>query len=155
VSLAIRPLQSEDDVAAFIAIREAVDPEHPMTRESLEDARKGAHRLDVVAWQGAQAVGCAFAEHQWGDPASTTGYFSIRVLAEHRRHGVGTALLTRVSEHVRGFGGLDLNAQFRSEATDQQAFLEHHGFHEVGRMPPRSPPVSSACAPRTTSRTRP
>lgn len=134
MSLAIRPLGSEEDVAAFIAIRDAVDPEHPMTRESLDDARKSADRLDVVAWQGAQAVGCAFAEHQWGDPASTTGYFSVRVLAEHRRRGIGTALLARVSEHVSGFGGLDLHAQFRSEATDQQAFLEHYGFREVGRM---------------------
>jgi mycothiol synthase len=134
VSLAIRPLETEDDVAAFIAIRDAVDPEHPMTRESLDDARKSVDRLDIVAWQGAQAVGCAFAEHQWGDPASTTGYFSIRVLAEHRRRGVGTGLLARVSEHVRGCGGLDLHAQFRAEATDQQAFLEHHGFGEVGRM---------------------
>ena len=134
MSLSIRPLESEDDVTAFIAIRDEVDPEHPMTRESLDDARKSADRFDVVAWEGATAVGCAFAEHQWGDPASTTGYFSIRVLAEHRRRGVGTALLARVSEHVRGFGGLDLHAQFRSEATDQQAFLEHYGFHEVSRM---------------------
>ena len=56
------------------------------------------------------------------------------MLAEHRRRGVGTALLSRVSDHVRGFGGVDLHAQFRSEATDQRAFLEHHGFHETGRM---------------------
>ncbi len=134
MSLDIRPLESPADVDAFLAIREAVDPEHPMTRESLEDARKGHHRLDVVAWEGSTPVGCAFAEPQYGDPESRTGYISIRVLAEHRRRGVGTLLLGRVSEHVQGFGGADLYAGLRSEATDQQAFLEHHGFREVGRM---------------------
>jgi mycothiol synthase len=134
VSLDVRPLESAADVDAFLAIREAVDPEHPMTRESLEEERKTKYRLDVIAWDDGTALGCAFVEPQFGDPESKSGYISIRVLAEHRRRGVGTALLSRVSDHVRGFGGGDLLAQFRSEATDQQAFLERHGFREIGRM---------------------
>jgi mycothiol synthase len=134
VSVDIRPVATRDDIHAFLAVRDVVDPEHPMTWESFEDSQKAPGRLDVLAWDDGRAVGCAFVERQWGDPVSPTGYLSIRVRAEERRRGVGTALLARVSDHVRGFGGTDLHAQFRGEAVDQQSFLEHHGFREVGRM---------------------
>ena len=134
MSIEIRPVATRDDIAELLALREAVDPEHPMTLANFEDAQKGAGRLDVLAWDGGRVVGSAFVERHWGDPVSPTGYLSVRVRAEERRRGVGTALLACVSDHVRGFGGTDLHAQFRGEAVDQQAFLEHHGFREVGRM---------------------
>lgn len=133
LSVEIRRVEDEADVDAFLGIREAVDPEHPMTRESFEDARSAAGRLDVLACAGGRAVGCAFVERQYGDPASTTGYVSVRVLQDHRRRGVGSRLLRRVSDHTRGFGGTALYAVTRSDATDMLAFLAHHGLGEVGR----------------------
>lgn len=130
----IRHVEGEADVEAFLAIREAVDPEHPMTRESFDDAQTVAGRLDLLALVDGDAAGCAFVERQYGDPASTTGYMSLRVLAGYRRRGVGSELLRHVSDHVRDFGGQSLYAATRSEATDQLAFLAHHGLVEVARM---------------------
>lgn len=130
----IRQVETEAEIEAFLAIRAAVDPANPMTRESWDAERATAGRLDVIAWRGDAAVGCGFAERMYGDPVSAIGWVSVRVLEQHRRRGYGTALLRHVSEHVRGFGGTSLYAGTVSTATDLLAFLGHHGFAEAGRM---------------------
>jgi len=130
----IREVEAESEIETFLAIRAAVDPAHPMTREAWDAERETAGRLDVVDWRGDEAVGCAFAERMYGDPASPIGWVSVRVLGEHRRRGRGTALLRRVSEHVRSFGGTSLYSGTASTAIDMLGFLDHHRFEEVGRM---------------------
>lgn len=130
----IRQVESEAEIEAFLAIRAAVDPAHPMTREAWDAERETAGRLDVLAWDGEAPVGCAFAERMYGDPSSAIGWVSVRVLEEHRRHGYGTELLRHVSAHVRDFGGTSLYAGAVSTASDLLGFLAHHGFEEVGRM---------------------
>ena len=130
----IKRVETEAEIESFLAIREAVDSTNPMTRESWDAAREAADRLDVIKHHGEAPIGCAFVERMYGDPTSSIGWVSVRVLAEHRRRGHGTALLRHVSEHVRGFGGTSLYAGTRSTAADMLAFLGHHGFEEVGRM---------------------
>ncbi len=134
MSLVLRAVESEQDVNDFLAVREEVDPQQPMTRESFEEEHAQPGRLDLLADRDGIPVGAGFAEHQFGDPSSKTGYVSIRVLAGHRRRGAGTQMLARLSEHVRGFGGTDLHAMFRSDATELVDFFEHRGFSEVGRV---------------------
>jgi mycothiol synthase len=133
-ALQIREVRGEAEIEAFLAIRAAVDPANPMTREAWDDERDTAGRIDLLAWQGTTAVGCAFAERTHGDPSSSIGWISVRVLEGHRRLGHGTALLRRVSEHVSSFGGTSLIAGATSTAVEILAFLAHHGFEEVGRM---------------------
>jgi mycothiol synthase len=130
----IRPVCGEAEIEAFLAIRAAVDPANPMTREAWDAERETAGRLDLLAYDGDEAVGCAFAERQYGDPSSSVGWISVRVLEQHRRRRHGTALLYRVSEHVSDFGGTSLYAGTTSTAVEMIAFLTHHGFAEVGRM---------------------
>jgi mycothiol synthase len=130
----IRPVEGEAEIEAFLAIRAAVDPANPMTHESWDAERDTAGRLDVVAWNGENPIGCAFAEQMYGDPSSTIGWVSVRVLEEHRGRGHGTALLRHVSEHVAGFGGTSLVAGTTSKAADMIAFLTQHDFEEIGRM---------------------
>jgi mycothiol synthase len=130
----IRKVESEAEIEAFLAIRAAVDPANPMTREAWDAERETAGRLDLLGYEGEEAIGCAFAERQYGDPSSSTGWISVRVLEKHRRRGHGTALLHRVSEHVSDFGGTSLCAGTTSTAVEIIAFLTHHGFAEIGRM---------------------
>jgi len=132
--LQIRQVRGEADIEAFLAIRAAVDPANAMSREAWDAERETAGRLDLLAWQGTAVIGCAFAERMYGDPSSSIGWISVRVLDGHRRQGHGTALLRRVSEHVTNFGGASLIAGTTSTAVDMLAFLSHHGFEEVGRM---------------------
>jgi GNAT superfamily N-acetyltransferase len=130
----IRPVQTESEIETFLAIREAVDPAHPMTRESWDADQKIAGRLDVLCFDDEAPVGCAFGSRQYGDPTSPIGYISVRVLEEHRRRGHGTALLRHLSEHVRGFGGTSLYGVTAATTTDMLGFFAHHGLSEVGRM---------------------
>ena len=130
----IRQVGAEAEIETFLAIRAAVDPAHPMTREAWDAERETAGRLDVVDWRGDEAIGCAFAERMYGDPTSAIGWVSVRVLSAHRRRGHGTALLRHVSEHVRGFSGTSLYAGTVSTSNDMRAFFAHQGLHEVGRM---------------------
>ena len=130
----IREVEGEAEIEAFLVIRATVDPANPMTRDAWDAERDTAGRLDLLAWEGETPIGCAFAERMYGDPSSTIGWISVRVLEEHRRRGRGTALLRHVSEHVRAFGGGSLFAGTVSTAADMIAFLVHHAFVEVGRM---------------------
>jgi mycothiol synthase len=132
--LEIRPAETEEDIAAFLAIRAAVDPQFPMTRESFDAERTTPGRLDVVALLDGQHAGCGFVERQYGDPKSTTATVSVRVLTPFRRRGIGTRLLAHVSAHAIEFGATELYAGARSEAVDLIAFYTAHGFVEVGRM---------------------
>jgi GNAT superfamily N-acetyltransferase len=130
----IRPVREEAEIEAFLAIREAVDPANPMTRESWDAEQKIAGRIDVLCFDGETPVGCAFGSRMYGDPTSPIGYVSVRVLEEHRRRGHGTELLRHLSEHVRGFGGTALYGVTASTTTEMLAFFAHHGLREVGRM---------------------
>jgi len=130
----IRAAASEEDVESYLGIRAAVDPENPMTREAFEDERYDAGRVDLLALEDGEAVGCAFGERHYGDPTSSTLYISIRVLEPYRRRGHGTALIRALSDHARSIGADDHYAAARGEAVSLRGFYEHHGMREVGRM---------------------
>lgn len=130
----IRPAESEEDIAAFLAIRAAVDPDFPMTREAFDAERSTPGRLDVVGLLDAEPIGGAFVERQRGDSASSTAAVSVRVLEPFRRCGFGTILLEHVARHAKGFGARELYAVARSEATDLVGFYTARGLSEVGRM---------------------
>ena len=130
----IRRAESDEDIAAFLAVRSEVDPDFPMTRESFDGERTTPGRLDVVALTDGEYAGGAFVERQYGDPKSTTAAVSVRVLEAFRRRGIGTQLLEHVAAHAREFGAHELFAMARTEATSLLAFYAARGFVEVGRM---------------------
>jgi mycothiol synthase len=132
--LEIRPVETEEDIEAFLAIRAAVDPELPMTRESFDAERSAPGRLDLVALLDGEHVACAFVERLLGDPQSTTATVSVRVLAPFRRRGIGTKLLDHVSAHAVELDATELYTGARSEAADLIAFYKAHRFVEVDRI---------------------
>jgi len=132
--LELRSAASEEDVSAFLAIRAAVDPDFPMTREAFDDERTTPGRLDVLALLDGRPAGGAFVERQFGDPTSSTAAISVRVLDSCRRRGIGARLLEHVARHAEGFGATELYAIARTEADDLLAFYAAHGLREVGRV---------------------
>ena len=127
----LRRANGEADIEAFLAIRAAVDPEYPMTRESWDDSQTEPGRIDVLACSDDIPAGCAFGGKLWNNPDSTVGFVSVRVLDGHRRRGLGTALLMAVSAHLESIGCSKLVSITR--APELVGFLEHHGLVEVGR----------------------
>jgi GNAT superfamily N-acetyltransferase len=134
--LEIREAVTDDDLGHMVAIIHRVSPEDPM---SIEEARwqdtqyPGGKRF--VAWLDGEPVGCGgagriymYAEDYpalWGN---------LTVLPEHRRRGIGAALLDAISGVARAAGKPDLYGRTTSDRPDAVQFLERRGFREVERM---------------------
>lgn len=70
-----------------------------------------------------------------GSFARKDGSFSggLRVAPEHRRRGIGTALLERLEAHVRSHGAPRIRSSVRGDEPDGVRFAERHGYRETNR----------------------
>jgi mycothiol synthase len=128
MALDISTCTTDEDYEAWRRVRIAVVPYE--RTQSLAELREGdtPERLLVVAREDGVVVG-----HGMANRAESAGSGSVipRVLPEHRRRGIGTALLHRLVEHVEELG----HPMLRSGADDEEslAFARHFGFEEVNR----------------------
>ena len=123
----LRPCESDADLEEWRQVRIAVTPYE--RTDSVEELRRQARpeRLMLLAYRDGELAGSGV-----GGKGDTRGGFAIpRVLPEHRRHGVGTALLSALAEHVEILGLPDIGGHADDPAA--LAFGEHFGFEEVGR----------------------
>ena len=56
----------------------------------------------------------------------------VTVVPEHRRRGIGAAVLADVSARARAFGNDSIQVEIRENDTESRAFLERRGFVQVG-----------------------
>lgn len=128
MALEITRCESDADYEDWRRVRIAVIPYE--RTQSLDELRQGdtPDRLLLVAREDGAVVG-----HGLAALSDTAGGGTVipRVLAEHRRKGVGTALLDRLTQHVVGLG----TPVLRSGADDDGAlaFAHRFGFEEVNR----------------------
>ena len=115
---------------AMIHVRAAADPHSPRPR--LDNLR---HNLDgnpdlayLVARTQDAPVGCGFVDVSHASAATA----HVVVAPEARGRGVGTALLTGVSEHARAAGLAKLEGPIRADDAGSLAFFERRGFRKVG-----------------------
>lgn len=134
--LDIRPATTDEELAAIAGIAAVVRPESPLTVEEMrwqERTYPGGRRF--VAWLDGAAVGAGGAGRAYSFPPEFPGYWSnISVLPEHRRRGIGSALLEAVSSVAREAGKTMLLGTTTSDRPESIAFLEHRGFREHERM---------------------
>jgi len=128
MALDISTCTTDEDYEAWRRVRIAVVPYE--RTHSVAELREGdtPERLLVLARQDGVVVGSGMANR-----AESAGSGSVipRVLPEHRRRGIGTALLHRLVEHVEELG----HPMLRSGADDEEslAFARRFGFEEVNR----------------------
>lgn len=92
-------------------------------------ARKVRWREVVVAERDGEAVGYARLEYLW----STVPYLAlIYVRPEHRRRGVGKAMLEFLAERLRCQGHAGLYSSSQADEAAPQAWHRHVGFEECG-----------------------
>jgi len=119
---------TDDEYEAWRAVRLAVEP--GTRTHSLEELR--AHdsldRLLLIAVEDGDAVGSGLADRS---DTVGAGFVAPRVLPEHRRRGVGSALLRALAEHCSGLDVATMSASVDDEGS--LAFAEHFGFVEVDR----------------------
>lgn len=120
---------TDDDYEAWRQVRIAVLPyERTVSVAELRE-NDSPDRLLVLAREEGVVVG-----HGLADRSSMAGGGSVtpRVLPEHRRRGIGTALLEHLVAHVEALAGV---TTLRSGADDDAslAFAHRFGFVEVNR----------------------
>lgn len=125
----------EAELRAFVDIVNAVSPESPSSIDEVRWADRtypgGVRFLALLDGRrvGAASVGRIYV-HEASFPRLWLG---IRVLADARRRGLGTALWTAVSEVARDVGKTGLQCTLSEAELDGVAFLANRGFEVLER----------------------
>jgi GNAT superfamily N-acetyltransferase len=125
------PLDDRAGHEAYAAVWNNVMLREPIT--AVELSRNRARKADdarFVARLDWQIAGCASAVRS--DLPGRT-FTALAVLPEHRRRGVGRALLARALETARRHGSSLLATSFEEGDGDGEAFAAAFGFEEVFR----------------------
>ncbi len=126
--ITLRTVETDGDLEAWIAVRRRVLPDEPAATMEQMRALEAPDRLLLLAERGRELAGSGLAARS----DTGGGFVAPRVLPEHRRLGVGTALLDPLLEHVRAHGFEAAVALAEDEAS--VAFAHRHGFVEVDRQ---------------------
>jgi len=119
---------TDDDFEAWRVVRIAVVPGELCATVAELRATDSADRLMLLADVDGRVVGSGLAGRA---ETAGGGFAAPRVLPEHRRRGVGAAILRALAEHCTGLGLPELRASVDDEAS--LAFADHFGFVEVDR----------------------
>jgi GNAT superfamily N-acetyltransferase len=126
--IAVRHAESDADYEAWARIKTAVVPSEPTTVEMMRKLDDEPGRLVLLADFDGEPVGCGVTgRSSFGGRA----FVAVRVLAEHRRRGVGTALAEALFDHARSLGVTGLNAFVDVVDEDGLRFVRRFGLEEV------------------------
>lgn len=132
--LTIVPARTRDELSTFLAIGKTVHPGPFPSVEGLEhELATSATTVFLLARRGDEAVGTGV-----GKPSSVgDAYYTMaRVPAAYRRAGVGTALLTALSDRARRAGRGSLIGRLREDDDEARRFVEGRGFEVLSRECP-------------------
>ena len=136
MSRRIRPAGDDDaELSAYAAVLNAVTPDGPTSLEEMrwQDVTYPGGRRFVAEVDGAIVGTARVGRIYMYPPEFERLWFGIEVLPEHRRQGIGTALLREVVDHTRAAGKVGLETTASEARPDGIAFLEHHGFSAIER----------------------
>jgi len=126
--LAIAPAETDADLEAMIHVRRLVTPE---ARPTVDNLRFNLAANDELAYLVARLnedpVACGFVE-----PLGPLAAADIAVVPEHRRSGIGCAMLAELSRRARELGRAELQGEVKESDEESRAFVEHRGFVQVG-----------------------
>lgn len=113
-------------------LRHLVLRPHQRPEELVYDHDDDVDAAHLGAFEDGELVAIASITREWPPNAGEPGAWRIRGMAtlpEHRRRGLGGALLERCLEHARERGGTLVWLNGRTPAA---AFYERHGFAALG-----------------------
>jgi mycothiol synthase len=119
----IRRADRAADLETWAAIKNAVQPGEPVTAGDLRHDPSGRFLLYAD-------VGCAVVK-----PSSLAGcaFTMVRVVAEARSRGIGSALLEACSDEARTLGLESLYGRVDGDDPVSLGFVQRRGFAEIGR----------------------
>jgi GNAT superfamily N-acetyltransferase len=130
----IRRVESDEDAGLFLRVRNEIHPARPFPAAAFADARTEPWRWDAVAWLDGRPVGVGSVGRHWPDPEGPIGFASVRVRADARRRGVGTALYRAASAEAREHGRAELYVVTPEEDEGTLGYLGRRGYRRVLEM---------------------
>jgi mycothiol synthase len=123
--------ETDEQIAAWAEILRRVEDN---LRFGVDELRHSFEQDKESLWALAYLDGRP-AAFGLGRPSSIPGanYAAVRVLPEHRRRGLGSALLAAIAEHARARGATELWGRVRADDSESLKFAKRRGFKEVGR----------------------
>jgi GNAT superfamily N-acetyltransferase len=150
--IVVRPVENDADIDTFVEIRRRIQPDNPLPREVVVADEQKPDHLGLIADLDGEPVGAASAGKFGGAPDGEFAAVTIRVVAEARRKGVGTALDLRCSHHARDLGKSRLFVFARYDDADSLGYFAFRGFEEIGRMQDVRLDLSTAVVERSSPR---
>jgi mycothiol synthase len=123
----LRTVDADADLLAWTQVKSRVVSNEPVTVQQMR-ANPEPDRLLVLAELDGVLAGCGIADRSSFDGRA---FIAARVLAEHRGHGVGVALVRALSDHARALGLGSMNASVYADEPHSVKFAEKLGLTEV------------------------
>ncbi|MGH3075749.1 MAG: GNAT family N-acetyltransferase, partial [Gaiellales bacterium] len=134
--LEIRQATSDEDLAHIARIVCSITPDFPTSVTEMhwsDEKYPGGRRF--LAWLDGEPAGCGGAGRMYIYPPEYEGMWgNVVVLPEHRRRGIGGAILATIAGAVQAAGKTLLLGRVTEDRVDAIAFLEHRGFAAYERM---------------------
>jgi len=130
--LTIRPYREEDE-KAVVALWRQVFPDAPPWNDPIADIKRKVNmqrELFLVARENSELVGTVMA----GYDGHRGWIYYLAVSPEHRRQGIGRALMLRVEKELSQLGCPKLNLQVRSSNIQAVEFYRHLGYDVENRI---------------------
>lgn len=130
----IRPASGFDDLERWVATRNEVAPDDPddPAMMALVRATELEH-VNLLAVEDGEVVGTGMLAADPNSLESSHPYAEVMVPTRHRGRGVGSALLTELSERARRLGKEGLHVEAREEDAYSTEYLRRRGFVEGDR----------------------
>jgi mycothiol synthase len=129
VTVALRVVESDADVEAWLHVRRVVLPNESAGTVAQFRGRQKPEQLALLAELDGAVVGSGLAGLS---DAPGRGFVAPRVVPEARRQGIGSELLRRLGEHAAALGVARVGAHVDDDGS--LAFAERYGFEEVDRQ---------------------
>jgi mycothiol synthase len=128
----IKRAVTDADVAGWCEVWNAITPREPVGVDDVHRRlRREPERIYVVAETAGRIVAVGFA-----GPSQSPGRIAlaVRVLTDHRRQGLGSALFDRVLAHAIELEPDWVSGMVSEDDAESLRWTEHRGFEDYGRQ---------------------
>jgi mycothiol synthase len=135
VALVLQAVSSDPDFERIIAVRAGIDS---LLETTAEDIRFWKARLrgplHLLATLDGEPAGFGFTGVYPEEESERFAFADLGVSPQFRRRGIGSALHTALSEHVRALGKVELQLEVREQDEHAVAYFRKRGYREVERQ---------------------
>jgi GNAT superfamily N-acetyltransferase len=123
----------DDGLTPLVTVLNAAQPRRPTTVSELVDwRRQAADAVWLLALTEGRAEGAGIGIHGWHSPQAVARA-EVAVDPAARGMGIGAAILSTISSWALERGNIELMGSVREDDPGSLAWVEKHGFSEVGR----------------------